>query len=259
MEITFNPNTYKYTVNHNGKSVETTVTEKSDVADQWVDKYRKNKGKATVVGIASKFKSDKALTLQLYMDEKCLILQLFSLDSFPNSLRNFLRDPMFIFAGCEVEKLNCYFWNKYCFRASKTLDIVEAARMRWPRKSFNAKDLKVLVSQVLDMHIDLPQHVLLSNWEARMLCLEQVGCAYMEAFASYCVGHKLLIDQWATKYCKNHGKDTVVGLASLNFDRPSYVLNSNWETTMLCLEQVEFATMEAFASYCVGHKLLIGV
>ncbi|KAF7838241.1 Werner Syndrome-like exonuclease [Senna tora] len=204
--VTFNPNTCTYIVNYEGKSIETTVTDKLGVADQWAMKYWKNKGKATVVGLANEgLKTGpitsintigyKVSTLQLYIDEKCLILKLAHMDQYNNSnLKALFRDSMYIFAEIQDGRRNDYLWNECGFKASNSLDIVEAAKMRWPDKfRYTTVDLKVVAKEVANVHYDWPSNVLQSNWETRMLCLEQVEYATMEAFVIYCLGHKLFI------------------------------------------------------------------
>ncbi|XLS51313.1 hypothetical protein HN51_011990 [Arachis hypogaea] len=46
--------------------------------------------------------NNKSATLQLCIDEKCLILQLFYIDNLTLSLKNFLMNPNFTFVGVEV-------------------------------------------------------------------------------------------------------------------------------------------------------------
>ncbi|KAF7838240.1 Werner Syndrome-like exonuclease [Senna tora] len=137
---------------------------------------------------------DKASTFQLYIDGKCLILQLRGTASFtiPNSLAAFFNDSIYIFAGSQVEKHNEMLRKVCSYRLYRTFDVMEAARIRWADKFGNAR-LKVVAREVANMDVDLPHHVLLSNWDASVLCFEQVEYATLEAYASSCVAHKLLI------------------------------------------------------------------
>ncbi|KAF7838236.1 Werner Syndrome-like exonuclease [Senna tora] len=168
--ITFDPTTSKYTVKYNGKSIETTVTDKGIVADEWVQEiYSKFGGNSTVVGLDVEWRptfirdtSNKAATLQLCIDDKCLILQLFYMDYFPSSLKR------------------------------KSQDMREVAKMKWPGR-FCRPGLKDLAMEVANVYMKKPKHVCMSNWEARILSEQQVEYGCMDAFASYSVGHKLQI------------------------------------------------------------------
>ncbi|KAJ7945796.1 Werner Syndrome-like exonuclease [Quillaja saponaria] len=198
--ITFNPETSKYSVSFDGKIIETTVTDKGSIADEWIQgilsKYACN---TTVVGLDIEWRphliksmSNKSATLQLCIDDKCLILQLFYMDYFPQSLKDFLLDSNFIFVGIEVaddiEKLR----NEYGLGCSRHADIRELAKNKWPGR-FRRPGLKDLALEVAGLYMKKPKHVCLSNWEARVLNENQIEYGCIDAYASYKIGHKLLI------------------------------------------------------------------
>ncbi|GAB2240889.1 hypothetical protein Droror1_Dr00021407 [Drosera rotundifolia] len=108
MPITFNSSTERFTVTYAGESIETTVTDKAAVIDQWVRQIQSIHGLArdTIVGLDLEWKptnnpwtSNKAATLQLCIDAKCL---LFYVDYIPQTLKSFCSNPYFIFVGVEV-------------------------------------------------------------------------------------------------------------------------------------------------------------
>ena len=108
--ITYNPTTSKYTVNFAGKAIETTVTDKAATANEWVlEILSMYANKPTVVGLDIEWRphqisylSNKSATLQLCIENKCLILQLFYMDEIPEKLKAFLSDPNFTYVGIEV-------------------------------------------------------------------------------------------------------------------------------------------------------------
>lgn len=199
--ITFNPTTSKYCVNYAGKAIETVVTDKASIVDEWVREMLSIcGGKATVVGLDIEWRphpirsmSNKSATLQLCIDQKCLIIQLFYLDYIPQSIKNFLMDANFTFVGIEVaddiEKLQ----NDYGLGCSNCADIRDMAERQWPGR-FRRPGLKDLALEVVGLYMRKPKHVCMSNWEARLLTESQVEYACIDAYASYRIGHKLFFE-----------------------------------------------------------------
>ncbi|XP_059458907.1 3'-5' exonuclease-like [Corylus avellana] len=204
--ITFNPTTSKYCVNFAGKTIETTVTDKGSTIDEWVQQWRSLEilsmydGKPTVVGLDIEWRphpirsmSNKSATLQLCIDEKCLIIQLFYSDYIPESLKSFMMDSNFIFVGIEVDDDIAKLDNEYGLPSNKSADIRELAKAQWPGR-FRRPGLKDLALEVSGLAMKKPKHVCMSNWEARVLNENQVEYACLDAYASYRVGHKLLFE-----------------------------------------------------------------
>ncbi|KAG6434115.1 hypothetical protein SASPL_105737 [Salvia splendens] len=54
-------------------------------------------------------------------------------------------------------------------------------------------------------------------------------------------------------------KDLAKGLCGLNMLKPKHVCMSNWEARVLSEAQVEYACIDAFASYKIGLKLTFEV
>ncbi|KAK4264435.1 hypothetical protein QN277_025614 [Acacia crassicarpa] len=134
--ITHNPTTSKFTVTYRGKSIETKVTDKAFVAEQWVqDILNKYVGNSkVVVGLDVEWRptfipytSNKSATLQLCIDNKCLILQLFYIDQFPISLKNFFMDCKFIFVGVGVERDISKLGDEYGLKFRNSQDIRDLA------------------------------------------------------------------------------------------------------------------------------------
>ncbi|KAF7838238.1 Werner Syndrome-like exonuclease [Senna tora] len=299
--VTFNPNTLKYTVNHNGKSTETTVTNISSEAEQWFKLYCKNKIKATVIGMAMRHKlntsnepfhlrTSEAATLHLYVDDKCLIIQLLNMDSFSNSLKDFFMNPMLIFAGIHVDNINNRLFKECGFRACKTLHIRDHARMKWPGKFSEYPELKRYedenegnnsdndVEPILtiepwmleglegpdddDIFAKKIQRVALDGEEHRIEVEKSIDTlqklCFKRAFKTLDIMEGARM-RWPEKFSKDAGLKVLAReVANMHIDLPHHVSLSKWDASVLFLEQVEYATMEAYASYCVAHKLLIG-
>jgi len=199
--ITFHPTTSKYCVNFAGRTIETTVTDRGNTIDEWVHEILSlYDGRPTAVGLDIEWRphqiqsmSNKSATLQLCIDEKCLIVQLFYTDYIPQSLKSFMMDPNFTFVGIEVghdiAKLN----NEYGVKSNRSADIRELAMRQWPGR-FRWPGLKDLAFEVSGLSMKKPKHVCMSNWEARVLNENQVEYACIDAYASYRVGQKLLFE-----------------------------------------------------------------
>ncbi|PHT98720.1 hypothetical protein BC332_32379 [Capsicum chinense] len=194
--------TTKYDIRFDGQTIVTTVTNKAAVANEWASKMlTKYAGKQTVVGLDierrptfSPYTSNKSATLQLCIDNTCLIVQLFYLDEIPQVLKKFLANPNFIFVGVvevaeDISKLK----NEYGLVGSSMADIRDVAKNKWPGR-FSRPGLKELASDICGLYMPKPKHVCQSNWEARFLCEAQVEYGCIDAYASYKIGHKLLME-----------------------------------------------------------------
>lgn len=91
--------------------------------------------------------------------------------------------------GGDVEKLRV----EYGLDCGSHADVREVAKRKWPGR-FRRPGLKDLALEVADLRMAKPRHVVMSNWEVRELSESQVEYACIDAYASYKIGHKLLIE-----------------------------------------------------------------
>ncbi|KAI9108782.1 hypothetical protein K1719_020087 [Acacia pycnantha] len=198
--ISFDPATSKYTVTvnrGNGKSIETTVTDKASVADEWVqdiiNKYNNVTDQASrsvvddnslvvddnswvklvAVGLdvkCSRHENVNPATLQLCIDDKCLILQLLYMDQFPSSLNSFLMDSKFAFVGVDVENNISMLIDRYGLKVRNRVDVTQET---------------MCFQEVAVMLQSRPVSGWMSDWEARILSLDQVQFACLDSYVSY--------------------------------------------------------------------------
>ncbi|KAJ8421647.1 hypothetical protein Cgig2_019220 [Carnegiea gigantea] len=195
--INYNPSTQKYQVNFAQKTIETTVTDKGSVIDAWVRDITASSSNGptpNVVGLDIEWRphpirsmSNKTATLQLCIDTKCLIVQLFYVDYIPHSLRDFLSSLDFVFVGVEVADDATKLRTEYGLECGRTEDVRAAAMRRWPYR-FRRPGLKDLASEVVGLRMNKTKRVTLSDWQARILTEEQVQYACIDAYASYRLG-----------------------------------------------------------------------
>lgn len=198
--VTYNPSTSKYTVTFEGSSIETTLTDKASVAEAWLlDVYSKYGGTHSVVGLDTEWMPDdvpskmKAAILQLCVENTCLILQLVHMDDMPDGLRRFLVDTKFTFVGVQVKNDMRKLRKEYGLECEKGVDVLDVARREWPRR-FEGSGLKHLAKELLGLEMKKPKTVSTSQWHVRELSYEQVEYACLDAYVSYRIGHKLLVE-----------------------------------------------------------------
>ena len=196
--ITINHIPSKYSVNFAGKTIETiVVTVKASNADEWVHQILSiYAGTSTVVGIDTEWSlhpSKKAAILQLCIGERCLIVQLSYMDNIPQSLKSFLMDSNFTFVGIGVSR-DIAKLLEYELNCSKSTDIGQVAKKLWPGR-FQGPSLKELALEIVGLNMRKPKDISMSNWEARLLNEAQIEYACIDAYASYRIGHKLLMEE----------------------------------------------------------------
>ncbi|MED6152983.1 hypothetical protein PIB30_097203 [Stylosanthes scabra] len=144
--------------------------------------------------------SNKSATLQLCIDDKCLILQLFYIDNLPLSLKNFLMNPKFTFVGVEVASDISKISNEYGLNCGVHVDIRNLAMEKLPDR-YGRPGLKDLARDVVGLSMKKPKHVSMTNWEARVLSIEQVEYGCIDAYASYKIGDTLFKDDdWSLMF-----------------------------------------------------------
>ncbi|KAK9281625.1 hypothetical protein L1049_004528 [Liquidambar formosana] len=110
--------------------------------------------------------SNKTATLQLCVDTKCLILQLFYMDYIPQSIKSFLSDPNFAFVGVEVQKDASKLMDEYGLNCPCMADIQAIAMTRFPLRFYRKPGLKDLAYHSVGLVVAKPMHVCKGNWES---------------------------------------------------------------------------------------------
>ncbi|XP_052176374.1 3'-5' exonuclease-like [Diospyros lotus] len=185
-------------------TIQVTVADKAAAFDEWLNEVLSlYPGERLIVGLDCEWKPNldaskinRTATLQLCVDTKCLILQLFYMDRIPQILEAFLNDSNVTFVGVEVDddvmKLRSEYGLGYC-NTCNTVDIQQLAMSRWPLLYYRKPGLKALANRVANLPMEKPLHVCRSNWEARVLDEKQIEYACIDAYACYRIGRKLLI------------------------------------------------------------------
>ncbi|XP_054804757.1 3'-5' exonuclease-like [Prosopis cineraria] len=202
--VIYNASTSKYYVISQGSTIETTLTHKASVADEWLRQvYSKYGGRPTVVGLDTEWMPHettskmKAAVLQLCVENTCLILQMFYLDDVPENLKKFLVDSNFTFVGVQVKNDIKKLRDEYGLECGNGVDVLDVAKREWPGR-FSCSGLKHLAKELLGLEMKKNKKVTMSEWHVRDLSHEQVEYACIDAYASYWIGHKLLVEDKST-------------------------------------------------------------
>ncbi|CAO2184825.1 unnamed protein product [Urochloa humidicola] len=186
-----------------------TVTRDAAVADAWVRSLRAShpRGAPLVVGLDCKWNKHpgpgwavappRAAVLQLYAGgavASCLILQLLYLSRFPEALNAFLRDPRVRLVGVgiagAVERLAA----DHGFLCAAPVELGGPCDDYLGLVGGGDKlGLKEYAKEVLDLNMERPDSVAMSDWEKRDLELPQIGYACVDAYVSYRLGERVLL------------------------------------------------------------------
>ncbi|KAK7302167.1 hypothetical protein RJT34_13048 [Clitoria ternatea] len=196
--IFFDSSVEKYMVLLDGQRIETTVTNKGEAAEEWVQLVSStHQGTQMVVGLDTEWTRDdknkkkmKVAILQLCVEDKCLIFQLAHMDYVPHSLRSFLIDSKFVGVGImqDIKMLR----NGYELECKTGIDVATLANTQWPGR-FSSKGLKYLAKELVGLDMKKSKDVCTSEWKSKKLTNAQIEYACIDAYASYMIGKKLLI------------------------------------------------------------------
>ncbi|XP_027339535.1 Werner Syndrome-like exonuclease [Abrus precatorius] len=197
--VIFDTSNSKYLVLFDRLAIETTVTDKASIAEEWVQQVLSTYvGKQMVIGLDTEWMRDqnkkmKVAILQLCVEDKCLIFQMFRMDYIPQSLRSFMVHSDFKFVGVgilqDIKRLN----NEYGLECNEGIDVSKLAKTQWPNR-FSSLGLKNLAKELVGLNMKKSKEVCTSEWQLRELTLDQVEYACIDAYASYKIGKKLLIE-----------------------------------------------------------------
>ncbi|KAJ1283475.1 hypothetical protein BS78_03G131300 [Paspalum vaginatum] len=191
-------------------AIEATVTRDAAVADAWVRALRAShpRGAPLVVGFDCKWNRQaptrgpawmppRAAVLQLSAGSAaaagCLVLQLLYLTRAPEVLSGFIRDPRVRLVGVGVVDAAAR------LAADHGLVCVSPVELEGPCDDYlglvggGKLGLKEYAKEVLDLDMEKPVSVAMSDWEKPQLDTSQVGYACVDAYVSYRLGERVLL------------------------------------------------------------------
>lgn len=206
--VIFNSSTSKHFVLCDGLNIETIVTNKARVVEQWAQQVSSTHvpGSQMVVGldtewmfVGARWKTNmRTAILQLCVEDKCLIFQLHHMDYIPIALKNFMTHSESKFVGVGVEQDIKMLERDHLLKCDKGLDVATLAMTQWPNRFNSSPGLKKLAKELTSLYMKKSKKVQMSKWELKELTRDQIEYACIDAYASYKIGKKLLIDEGLT-------------------------------------------------------------
>jgi hypothetical protein len=135
---------------------------------------------------------NKAATLQLCVDRRCLIFQLLHADHFPAALAGFLGDRGILFYGVGVRQDAERLRADHCLTVANAVDLRGGVADWLNRPDLRQASLVAIVGAVMGVELVKPHRVTMSRWDARRLSDEQISYACIDAFVSSEVARRML-------------------------------------------------------------------
>ncbi|XP_066316286.1 uncharacterized protein [Miscanthus floridulus] len=189
--------------------IETTVTRDAAVADAWVRGLRAShpRGAPFIIGLDCKWNKQptrspawmapKSAVLQLCAGggaaTGCLVLQLLYLRHVPEILREFLRDPRVQLVGVGVVEAAARLAADHGLVCAAPVELAGPCDAYLGLAGRDKLGLKEYAKKVLDLNMEKPDSVGMSDWEKRDLSMCQIGYACVDAYVSYRLGEKVLL------------------------------------------------------------------
>ncbi|KAF5207423.1 hypothetical protein FRX31_002991 [Thalictrum thalictroides] len=118
------------------------------------------------------------------------------MDYIPQTLKDLISDPNGL-----VAVVNCNdsrYSRKSYLDCSRAIEVLELAPSSYSSKIYyqiglkSENVLKDLAKNIEGLNIEKPRFVETSDWKARVLIVEQIRYACLDAYATYRIAHKLL-------------------------------------------------------------------
>ncbi|RCV23701.1 hypothetical protein SETIT_5G027900v2 [Setaria italica] len=186
-----------------------TVTRDAAVADAWVRGLRAShpRGAPLVVGLDCKWNKQpargggpawmapRAAVLQLHAGGSagCLVLQLLYLARVPEVLRAFLRDPRVRLVGVGVVDAAAKLADDHGLVCAAPVELEGPCDDYLGLVGGDRLGLKEYAREVLDLNMEKPDSVAMSDWEKRDLDRPHIGYACVDAYVSYRLGERVLL------------------------------------------------------------------
>uniref|UniRef100_A0A0E0BGV1 3'-5' exonuclease domain-containing protein n=1 Tax=Oryza glumipatula TaxID=40148 RepID=A0A0E0BGV1_9ORYZ len=182
-------NTLNVFMDSNAVAIRTTISSSHYLAAQ---------GGGLIVGIDTEWREDhepdgkkcyKVVVLQLYVDRRCLVFQLYQASN------EFLADAGVHFVGVGVDGGMRPLANECNLRVACTVDLRYAAVAVLGRPELARAGLKSLALTVMGTRMEKAKDITMSRWGEPTLTWEQVNYTCIDAYMSYETGRRLLSDE----------------------------------------------------------------
>ncbi|XP_029130621.1 Werner Syndrome-like exonuclease isoform X2 [Cajanus cajan] len=193
-----------FMVSCDGIMIETTITHEASIVEEWIKFVSSTyTGNPKVVGLDTEWtraqNKMKVAILQLCVENKCLIVQLFLMNNnIPQSLKSFFVDSDFKFVGVGVINDLNMLKSDYGLESNKGIDISHLAKQIWPDR-ISSMGLKYLAKELVGLDMKKSKEVCTSEWKTKDLTRDQIEYASIDAYASFKIG-KMILSEDIMKY-----------------------------------------------------------
>ncbi|KVI07167.1 Werner Syndrome-like exonuclease [Cynara cardunculus var. scolymus] len=191
-----------YDVTFYENTISTIVTNTPSYVDSWIaeiERIHRRHLHRLIVGLDVEWRPNQSRNsdnpvaiLQLCVGKRCLVFQILHSPTVPESLKNFLRNPSYTFAGVgiesDVEKLTV----DYNLVVANMADVRALAAVKYGVRELQNAGLKSLTMTVLGKEISKPKGVTMSRWDNEWLTPAQVQYASIDAFLSFKIGRTVI-------------------------------------------------------------------
>lgn len=185
-----------------GDNIITKVTNCGSEVDLWIQQtiyIHRNSLHKLVIGLDTEWcpKSEanghqKVAIIQLCIERRCLIFQLYHATAIPRTLIDFLGNKKFIFVGKEVKNDARKLFEDYQLYVANVMDVSKMAASKYNDKELRRLGLAALVAEFLPVWMEKPKDVTMSEWDQKELSEKQIQYAAIDGFASYRLGVELM-------------------------------------------------------------------
>ncbi|EPS63054.1 hypothetical protein M569_11734 [Genlisea aurea] len=189
-----------YIVHFGTAAIRTTVTSLSGVVTSWIFGISDSTSGfgRLLVGLHIEWRPNEsqyfnpAATLQICVDDRCLIFQLVHADLVPPVLKYFMASSHCLFVGVDIESDLEKLRSDHNFDFFPNCkDLRSLAAERYGVEDLRRSDLKRLVHDVLNVDIEKPANVETSRWDLECLSRAQIKHAAIDAYACFEIGRAL--------------------------------------------------------------------
>ncbi|KAL5058103.1 hypothetical protein RYX36_029707 [Vicia faba] len=139
--------------------------------------------------------SNPAATLQLCVNNRCLIFQIIHSPHIPTSLLTFMANPNNRFVGVGIESDVEKLIEDYNISVANYVDLRNLAAQVLEDPAMLMFGIKRLAERVLGKIVEKPQRITRSRWDNPWLNVDQVKYAAVDAYISFEIGRRLYSNQ----------------------------------------------------------------
>ncbi|XP_058739716.1 3'-5' exonuclease-like [Vicia villosa] len=197
-------NTYAITVD-SAVTIQTLLTSSPSHVESWIletQDLSRSLPSPTTIGLdiewrpnSQRGQSNPAATLQLCVNNRCLVFQIIHSPHIPTSLLTFMANPNNRFVGVGIENDVEKLIEDYNISVGNYVDLRNLAAEVLQDRAMLMFGIKKLAERILGKIVEKPQRITRSRWDNPWLNVDQVKYAAVDAYISFEIGRRLYSNQ----------------------------------------------------------------